>query len=266
MDTGADEQLRRALELGYAYLNRRDRTESEVRLQLERKGVSAELTEAALRTLSEQALLDDTRFARLFVSDKRELEQWGNERIMRGLLARGIDRELAAAALEVEAADHEDGGDGELQRALALLHRRFPRPPGTAASASARWASCCARATRASWRSMPWRRTPAATEPPRRLTARAGWIAAPADRPRRLTGREAARPGATGRSRSPCCGCYESVAPLSARYYDAASERTVRTTAKYQQISRYRGQRSSVLTPIYGGPVNRSRSVSDLPS
>jgi regulatory protein len=125
---GTDEQLQRALELGYAYLNRRDRTVSEVRLQLERKGISPELTEAAIQTLSEQALLDDARFAHLFVSDKRELEQWGNERIMRGLLARGIDRDLAATALGGEATD-ESEEDGELQRALALLRRRFPQPP-----------------------------------------------------------------------------------------------------------------------------------------
>ncbi len=126
--SGAGEQLQRALELGYAYLNRRDRTVREVRLQLQRKGVSEELTEAALRTLGEQGFLDDDRFARLFVSDKRELAQWGNERIMPALLARGIGRELAAAALEAEAAD-EDGRDSELDRALALLRRRFPTLP-----------------------------------------------------------------------------------------------------------------------------------------
>ena len=128
MQLGTDEQLQRALELGYAYLNRRDRTVSEVRLQLQRKGISPQLTEAAIQTLSDQALLDDTRFAQLFVSDKRQLEQWGNERIMRGLISRGIDRDLAATALGPDATD-DDEGDAELQRALALLRRRFPQPP-----------------------------------------------------------------------------------------------------------------------------------------
>jgi regulatory protein len=122
-----DDKLQRALELGYAYLNRRDRTIDEVRSQLQRKGISSELTEAALETLSEQGYLDDARFARLFVSDKREFEQWGNERIRRGLLTRGIDRELAEAALG------QAGDDGpettELDRALGLLRRRFPAPP-----------------------------------------------------------------------------------------------------------------------------------------
>ena len=131
------EQLQHALELGYAYLNRRDRTTSEVRLQLERRGVSEVAAEAAIERLVEQRLLDDERFAGLFVSDKRELEQWGSERIRRGLLARGIDRHQVDAALDADArARGGEGGDivddepeTELDRALAVLRRRFPTPP-----------------------------------------------------------------------------------------------------------------------------------------
>jgi regulatory protein len=123
-----EEQLQRALDLAYAHINRRDRTVSEVRAELERKGVSERLREAAIQTVTEQGLLDDERFARLFVSDKRELEQWGSERIRRGLLARGIDRELADAALAETTLD-EAGEASELDRALALLRRRFPHPP-----------------------------------------------------------------------------------------------------------------------------------------
>lgn len=128
MALGTDEQLQQALELGYAYLNQRDRTVSEVRRQFERKGISEPLSETAVTTLTEQGFLDDTRFVRLFVSDKRELEQWGNERIHRGLLARGIDRELADAALDDVSAD-DVTAESELDRALALLRRRFPTPP-----------------------------------------------------------------------------------------------------------------------------------------
>jgi regulatory protein len=121
-----DEKLPRALELAHAYLNRRERTVSEVRRHLEHKGTSTELVESAIQTLSERGYLSDARFAELFVSDKRQLEQWGSERIKRGLIARGIDRELAEQAL--------DGGDGdqpsptELDRAVAVLARRFRAP------------------------------------------------------------------------------------------------------------------------------------------
>ncbi|MGH2929282.1 MAG: regulatory protein RecX, partial [Solirubrobacteraceae bacterium] len=75
-----------------------------------------------------QRLLDDERFARLFVSDKRELEQWGSERIRRGLEARGIDRRLAETALSAVNGDRAEP-ETELHRALALLRRRFPAPP-----------------------------------------------------------------------------------------------------------------------------------------
>src|ERR1700737_1673635 len=67
--------------------------------------------------------LDDERFARLYAEDKRGLEQWGAERISQGLVARGIDRELID---EVVAAP---GVETELERARALLERRFPVPP-----------------------------------------------------------------------------------------------------------------------------------------
>ncbi len=153
------ERLQQALDLAYAYLNPRDRTVAEMRRRLRGRGVSEELTEMAVRTLEEQAFLSDARFARLFVADKRRLEQWGSERIRRGLVACGIDRDLADAALaegvagtDGDGADRDDmdadgadrGGAGsggtagrggepepetELDRALAVLRRRFPDPP-----------------------------------------------------------------------------------------------------------------------------------------
>ncbi|MGZ4167168.1 MAG: regulatory protein RecX [Solirubrobacteraceae bacterium] len=130
----AEERLQKALDLAYAYLNPRERTVEEVRRHLDRRGVSEALTEEALRTLGEQGFLDDERFARLFVADKRQLEQWGSERIRRGLLDRGVDRALAEAALAQSDDDEGALGDGdgpetELERALAVLRRRFPDPP-----------------------------------------------------------------------------------------------------------------------------------------
>jgi regulatory protein len=127
---GDGTELQRALELAYRYLNRRDRTVHEVRARLEAKGIEAAVVDEAVALLAEQGVLDDDRFARLFVQDKRELERWGAERIRRGLLARGIDRELIAEAL----LHPEETGDGdppetELDRALGLLRGRFSTPP-----------------------------------------------------------------------------------------------------------------------------------------
>lgn len=128
-ETGtAEERLQHGLELSFAYLNQRERSEQELRAQLERKGVSAETAEACLAELTAQGYVDDSRYALMFVHDKRELEGWGSERIRRGLAQRGIDRDRVEVAL----AEHEAqwaGGESELDRALALLARRFPTPP-----------------------------------------------------------------------------------------------------------------------------------------
>ena len=129
--TSADTEraLQKALELACAHVNRRERTVAEVRSQLERKGVWTAHADAAVQTLIDQRLLDDERFAQMFVADKCELEQWGAERIRRGLSARGIDSELAERALAASPDAGEDGPNGELERALSLLRQRFPEPP-----------------------------------------------------------------------------------------------------------------------------------------
>ena len=94
-----------------------------MRAHLERAGVGVEEVEHAVATLLEQGYLDDQRFARLFVQDKRELEEWGSDRIRRALRARGVDADLVEDALTEHHA-------GDMDRALALLRRRFPTPPG----------------------------------------------------------------------------------------------------------------------------------------
>jgi regulatory protein len=124
----ADERLQRALGFALSFLNRRERTVAELRLHLDKKGVAAESAQACVRILTEAGYLDDERFALLFVHDKRELEGWGSERIERGLATRGVDRELIASALARDEAERA-AGETELDRALALLRRRFPSPP-----------------------------------------------------------------------------------------------------------------------------------------
>jgi len=119
----------RALALAYRYLGRRERTCAEVRAHLEARGVDPALAEEAISELGEQGYLDDGRFACLYVHDRRELDGWGRDRIARGLTERGLERELIEAAL----AEEPDTQGQELERALALLRRRFSEPPSDAA-------------------------------------------------------------------------------------------------------------------------------------
>jgi len=124
LDAGPAAHLEQALGLAYRHLGRRERTEAEIRAHLEAKGVEAPVLEQTLTELREQGYVDDARFARLFTHDKRELERWGSDRIRRALATRGVGRELIDAALRA------DESEGELERAVALLRRRFPVPPG----------------------------------------------------------------------------------------------------------------------------------------
>lgn len=119
----AEERLQHALGLAYRYLNRRERTVHEVRQRLEREKLDSATVAEIIDTLSEQGFLDDSRFARLFTEDKRQLEQWGSDRIRRSLRERGLDSELIETALgQQETAS-------ELEQAVELLRRRFTTPP-----------------------------------------------------------------------------------------------------------------------------------------
>lgn len=113
--------LGQALDAAYRYLGRRERTESELRSRLARS-FDAPTVDAALEVLRDLGYVDDARYARLFVEDKRALEQWGSERIERVLRSRGIDRELIEAVLR------EEPAGAEAERALELLKRRFRLP------------------------------------------------------------------------------------------------------------------------------------------
>lgn len=125
----------RALELAYRYLNRRERTVAEVRQHLSSRDLGTEAADAAVAELSETGYLDDERYARLFVQDKRQLEEWGSVRIRRALHAHGVEPEVIDAALTETGAGASAGArseqtlDGEFKRAISLLERRFPTPP-----------------------------------------------------------------------------------------------------------------------------------------
>jgi regulatory protein len=118
---GASAGLEQALAVAYSYLNRRECTRAEMRAHLERKGIDPSEIERSISELAEAGQLDDARFARLFVQDKRELEEWGSERIRQVLADRGVEPDVIDDALS------DPDGD-EIDRAVALLRRRFPSP------------------------------------------------------------------------------------------------------------------------------------------
>jgi regulatory protein len=118
------DQLEEALARCYRHLGQREHSTAELRRRLQRARLPAEAVEQALATVTEQGYLDDARYTRLLVEDRRRIDGWGSERIRARLEAAGVARELIEAALA------DTDGSGELVAATALLERRCPGPYG----------------------------------------------------------------------------------------------------------------------------------------
>ncbi len=123
--TGPVQRRQEAFDAAWRFLGRRERTEAEVRVRLERNDVEPAVVEEVLDTLRTDGYLDDAGYARRFAEDRRNLDGWGADRIERRLSELGVDREHIRQALA------SDDGHDELGAACELLARRFPQPPET---------------------------------------------------------------------------------------------------------------------------------------
>jgi regulatory protein len=117
----ADER-QAAVELAYRVLDHRERTESELRDSLRRRGYGEDVIVSVIAEMKACGLVDDGRYAQLFAADKRRLDQWGSERIAHDLARRGVERELIDGVMAGV------GRDDEMEAALDLLGRRFTLP------------------------------------------------------------------------------------------------------------------------------------------
>jgi regulatory protein len=120
-----EERLEHARAVAWRALNRRERTELELRGVLAEKRVAPEDAAVVVGELLDGGFLDDAGFAERFADDRRRLDAWGSERIARRL------RELGVAAEHIAAAVGEQDRGDELEAAVALLRRRVPTVPAT---------------------------------------------------------------------------------------------------------------------------------------
>ena len=114
------ERIERARALAWRALNRRDRTELELRGILAEKRVAPEEAEVVVGELLDGGFIDDAAFARRFAEDRRRLDAWGSERIERRLRALGAAPEHVTAAL--------GGRDHAGELAAQQLDRRTADP------------------------------------------------------------------------------------------------------------------------------------------
>ncbi len=107
-----------ALSLALGALAQKERTVAELGEWLRGRGVEPGRAEGVVEGLIEDGVLDDTRYARRYAEDKRELQGWGSERIRTALLERGVSGD------DVEEAIGEASGEEEIELAVKLLRDR----------------------------------------------------------------------------------------------------------------------------------------------
>jgi regulatory protein len=133
-DSGPDTAaLDDALARCYGALGRREHSVAELRARLARAALDPSVVEGALAIVREQGYLDDVRYARLLVEDRRNVAGWGAERIRARLEAAGIDRDTVDDALR------DLDGPAELDAAVQLLRRRCRLPLADARRRQQAW-------------------------------------------------------------------------------------------------------------------------------
>jgi len=115
------DELRSAERDGLRLLRVRDRSESELRRELGRKGYCPETVEAVLKKCRGWGYLDDRRLAERLVSDGIEQKHLGPARVRQRLRQRGIDEETARKVREKA----EEAQPDLVERALCALRPKM---------------------------------------------------------------------------------------------------------------------------------------------
>ncbi|NLG37454.1 MAG: hypothetical protein GX549_05515 [Clostridiales bacterium] len=122
-------EARQAFDQGLRYLESRMRSHREMRDYLRRKGFSDEAADSAREKLAQYGYLDDAEFARLWVRDRAAVRRSGRWGIEQELLARGVDRDKIALALDEYTPERErENARAEFDR----LRKRYENVADTA--------------------------------------------------------------------------------------------------------------------------------------
>ena len=112
----------RAMTEAHRLIDHRMRTRRELAVRLRSKGRADEVIDHVLDRLERAGLIDDGRFARMWIDERLRRRPAGLSLLRRELLQKGIDAEIVETALE-ESASRE----GETERAYEALRRQSHR-------------------------------------------------------------------------------------------------------------------------------------------
>ena len=113
-----ERQLEVARTIALDLLTARQRSIKELRDAMAKRNVPADVADEVLERFGEVGLVDDSAFAASLVASRSRYSQRGRARIRQELQAKGVDRDIAADALEAL-----DPGE-ELESARAVAAKR----------------------------------------------------------------------------------------------------------------------------------------------
>lgn len=111
-------QRHKSMEYAYKYIARKDRSESEVRDYLTKKGFTSEIIDECIDKLKSKGIVNDEKLCNYYVS-KRKQTSIGRHRLLIELKNKGIDTSIVAAA--VNQIDDEE----EFKTAYDFVNKRF---------------------------------------------------------------------------------------------------------------------------------------------
>jgi len=114
----AKDQAWKARDAALSLLSYRARTAVELKRRLKRKGFDEEVSAATVERLDRLGVVDDAAFAESFVRDRVRLRPHGVRRLGQELRAKGVDEEVARAAI-AEVMEREGATELDLARAAA---------------------------------------------------------------------------------------------------------------------------------------------------
>ncbi|MCY3555852.1 MAG: regulatory protein RecX [Gemmatimonadetes bacterium] len=112
----------RAMTEAHRLIDHRMRTRRELEVRLKSRGRPDEVIDQVLDRLEHAGLIDDGRFARLWIDERLRRRPAGLSLLRRELRQKGIDAEIVDTALEDSASR-----EGETERAYEALHRQSYR-------------------------------------------------------------------------------------------------------------------------------------------
>lgn len=116
-------QRRKAKEIAIRLLKTRPRTEAELRRRFSKFKIEQDVQISLIEELRLNRLVDDLRFARLWIAERKS--RFGMERIIRELIAKGVDSAIIEQAMSLEY-DVRD----EASRIEEILKKRLERLKG----------------------------------------------------------------------------------------------------------------------------------------